>query len=220
MPAAQKRLQVIVHHDVLCAWSTIAVRRLEALRAELAGEMQLRYRAFPTRVEDRAMTAEELSRVRRAVRRAQKEPEGKSLRAELWNGQDAPRSSLPALTALEAARLQGQDAHLLLLKMLHRMAHEQGINVSRTDVLFEAAGRLGLHMDRFAAAFASPETRSLILGGHRFASERGVRHVPTLVIGGRWMLSGLQDPGEYRARILSCFTKAGPEGVGPLGAAH
>jgi predicted DsbA family dithiol-disulfide isomerase len=221
MPIAQKRLSVIVHHDVLCAWSYLALRRLDPLGPALAGSIEFKYRPFPTRPHDAVMTKAELLRARRAVARAQEEPEGAKLRAELWRGPDAPRSSLPALAALEAARLQGQEAHQVLLRTLLRLAHEDGVNVSRTDVLFEVAGRQGLQMDRFAAAYASPETKRLILEGHGFAAQRGVCKVPTLVIGGRWMLSGLREMEEYRARILSCLTKVGPQGVGPLGgAAH
>ncbi len=76
---------------------------------------------------------------------------------------------------------------------MQRAALEQGVNVARTDVVFELASRVGLSMNDFSAAFHSEETRRLILDEHRLAASRGVRGVPTLVIGGRWMICGLRD---------------------------
>jgi hypothetical protein len=31
--------------------------------------------------------------------------------------------------------------------------------------------------------------------------------VPTLVIGNRWMISGLRETGEYRELLLACVSK-------------
>jgi predicted DsbA family dithiol-disulfide isomerase len=90
---------------------------------------------------------------------------------------------------------------------MQRAALEQGVNVSRTDVVFELASRVGLAMNDFSAAFHSEETRRLILDEHRLAASRGVRGVPTLVIGGRWMICGLRDLSEYREHILACLGK-------------
>jgi predicted DsbA family dithiol-disulfide isomerase len=87
-------------------------------------------------------------------------------------------------------------------------ALEQGVNVTRRDVVFELAARAGLQMNRFTAAFGAPETARLIREEHRLASSRGVRGVPTLVIADRWMVSGLREAAEYRDHILSCLGKA------------
>jgi predicted DsbA family dithiol-disulfide isomerase len=62
-------------------------------------------------------------------------------------------------------------------------------------------------MNDFSAAYHSEETRRLILDEHRLAASRGVRGVPTLVIGGRWMICGLRDTSEYREYILTCMGK-------------
>ena len=58
---------------------------------------------------------------------------------------------------------------------------------------------------RPAGAYA--ETRRLITEEHKIASERGVKGAPTLVIAGKWMLSGLRDVSEYREQILACMHK-------------
>src|SRR5678816_3760874 len=69
------------------------------------------------------------------------------------------------------------------------------------------AARAGLQMNRFTAAFGSSQTRRLIREEHRLARGRGVRRVPTLVIGNRWMISGLRETGEYRELLLACVGK-------------
>jgi len=120
---------------------------------------------------------------------------------------DVIRHDIARSAALEAARLQGPQARTFLARAMQRAALEQGVNVTRTDVIFELASRVGLNMSPFSAAFHSEDTRKLILDEHALAASRGVRGVPTLVIGGRWMVCGLREAAEYREHILSCMGK-------------
>jgi predicted DsbA family dithiol-disulfide isomerase len=161
------------------------------------------------RVVETPPSQRELRGLSEEVERAKAEPEpvARLLSTDLWLSGDPPRSSLPGLAALEAARLQGAQARTFLAKAMQRAALEQGVNVARTDVVFELASRVGLAMNDFSAAFHSEETRRLILDEHKLASSRGVRGVPTLIIGGRWMVCGLRDVAEYREHILSCMGK-------------
>ena len=207
MTGAGKPLQVFVHHDVLCVWSYIADLRLDAIRKELAELVRFRFCPFASRAGDGPLLEQELEQARRNVESARQEQEGKRLSVELWRGSDPPRSSLPALVALEAARLQGADAHHALLRAMQVAALEEGINVTRVDVAFELAGRVGLQMDRFAAAYGSPETKRLVIEEQRLAASRGVTETPSLAIGGRWLVSGLHERAEYQRKILDCLAK-------------
>jgi len=209
MKPLPKPLQITVYQDVLCSWCYLADQRLETLKHEFGELLRWRVRPYPLRVHDKRPTEKELRGLTAEVHRAQQEPEpvARLLTEELWRGGDAPRSSIPALAALEAARLQSPSARAQLARMMQRAALEQGINVTRTDVIFELASRVGLDMGPFAAAFHSDDTRKLILEEHELASSRGVRGVPTLVLGGRWMVCGLREVGEYREQILSCLGK-------------
>jgi len=200
-------LQVVVYQDVLCAWCYITDQRLDALRSEFGDALVWKSRPYALRVDDRVPGQEDRKAFLKELTRARKEPEGKNLSTELWKSADAPRSSVPPLIALEAARMQDPLAARALARSLAKTGLELGLNVSRTDVLFEVAQRLGLHMGRFAAAFESPDLRRLVLDEHKAACERGVRGVPTLVIGERWMISGLREQSEYRAHILECLRK-------------
>jgi predicted DsbA family dithiol-disulfide isomerase len=209
LPFMPKPLQITVYQDVLCAWCYLADSRLEVLRQEFRDVVRFRVRPYPLRVNDVLPTEKERRALAGEVKRAKEEvdPAAQLLTSELWTGSDAPRSSVPALAALEAARLQGPTARALLARAMQRAALEQGVNVTRNDVIFELASRVGLSMNAFAAAFASPQTRQLVMDEHRLAAGRGVRGVPTLVIGGRWMVCGLREVSEYREHILACLGK-------------
>lgn len=209
-----KPLPIVVYQDVLSAWCYVAESRLRALREEFGELLRWSARPFPMRVHEAQPTQREIDVLVKELRRAQREPEGSLLRPELWTTGDAPRSSVPALAALEAAKLQGPQAVAQLMAAMKRTALEQGVNVTRTDVVLELASRVGLDMNRFVAAFQSPETTRLILEEHRLASERGVRGVPTVVIGGRWMISGLRALPEWRRHLLECLGKSGLSGLG------
>lgn len=209
MKPLPKPLQITVYQDVLCSWCYLADLRLETLKQEFGDLIRWRVRPYPLRVHDKRPTEKELRGLTEEVRRAQQEPEpaAKLLTTELWQGGDAPRTSIPALAALEAARLQSPAARSHLARAMQQAALEQGVNVTRTDVIFELASRVGLDMSPFSAAYHSDNTRKLILDEHQLAASRGVRGVPTLVIAGRWMVCGLRDLSEYREHILTCLGK-------------
>lgn len=209
MKPSSKPLQITVYQDVLCSWCYLADLRLDTLKQEFGDSLRWSVRPYPLRVHDKRPTNKELRGLTEEVRRAQQEPEevARLLSTELWQGPDAPRSSIPALVALEAARLQGTAARGHLARAMQRAALEQGVNVTRTDVIFELASRVGLDMSPFSVAYHSEDTRKLILDEHRLATSRGVRGVPTLVIAGRWMVCGLREVSEYREHILTSLGK-------------
>lgn len=207
MTRSRRPLTVYFYRDLLCTWCHVAEARLAAVRSEFGDLIDWRVRPYALRIDEAIPTDRELRLWMDGLKRARREPEGKALSAEIWMGGDPPRSSIAPLAAVEAALLQGQDAADRMAQALSRAGLEQGLNITRSDVVLELATRLGLDMNRFTAAWQSPQTRRLILEEHRLASARGVTRVPTLVIGGRWMLSGLKRPSEYRQHLLDCLQK-------------
>ena len=207
MQRAPKPLEIVVYQDVLCAWCYVAERRLEILRQEFGQAIRWTSRPYALRLKEATPSPQELHDWVEDLERARREPEGRELSKDLWMSADPPRSSVPALAALEAARLQGTNVAAQLARCMQRAALQHGLNVARADVALELASSVGLDMNRFSAAWQSPETRKLVLEEHRLASTRGVKGVPTLVIGGRWMLSGLRGTREYRRHILDCLGK-------------
>lgn len=205
LPRPIRPLEITIHQDVLCPWSYLADLRLEVVRQEFGPLLRWRVRPFPLRIKEESPTRRERGRSLAELHHARLEhdPAAAALSSELWTSGDVPRSSLPALIALESVRALGPTARPRLARALQRAALEQGINVSRSDVLFELVHRQGLDMDRFERAFRNPSKRELVLREHAQASSRGIRRVPTVVIGGRWMIPGLREIAEYRELILS-----------------
>src|SRR5678816_1880293 len=99
---------------------------------------------------ERFASESEIARAVKQLTSAARERESLPLRPELWTSGDPPRSSMEPLAALEAARLQGEPARLELQMRLRHAALEQGLNVTRPDIVFELAERTGLQMNRLS----------------------------------------------------------------------
>jgi len=207
MALPHRPLEIAVYQDVFCAWCYLADARLEPLRLELGEAVRWSWRPYALRIPDSALSERERAAWSAEILRAKREPDGSRLTDALWTGADAPRSSVLPLMALEAARLQGKDAFHAFMGAVRRAALEQAVNVARPDVLFEIAGALRLDMNRFSAAFQSPETRRLVVEEYRIAADRGIPGAPAVVIGNRWMICGLREASEYRTLVLECLNK-------------
>lgn len=198
---------LVLYEDPLSPWCLVAERRVLAAMDELASAFTLKLEPFPTRLDDRAMTRTERRDLARAARKAAKEPEAAGTTPELWLSIDPPLTSLPALTALAAARLQGTTREAALRIAIREAALFRGLNVSRTDVLLELAERAGLDVGRFSGALCAPATAQRVRESVGEAQDRGVRDAPALVIADEWLVAGARSADEYRA-ILSRYATA------------
>ncbi|MFL5318036.1 MAG: DsbA family protein [Myxococcaceae bacterium] len=208
MHRAGPLLDICVYEDVLCPWCFVLGSRLSLLKEELGEWAKWRTRPYPLWLKDAAMAEKDVRAALEEVKRAKAEPEGRALSTELWTSVQPPRSSVPALVALEAAKLQGEVKQRDFAKLLQHAALMQGVDVTRPDAALELAAKAGLDMNRFTPAYQSEELKKLVLEEHRLAKGRGVKGVPTLVVNGRWMISGLRDVSEYRELLLTCLKKA------------
>lgn len=200
-------LDICIYQDMLCPWCFVLESRVEVLRRELGSWATWRTRPFPLWLKEAALSEKDIKSALSEVQRAKEEPEGVLLSGELWRTQP-PRSSVPAMVALEAAKLQGEARMMELSRALKNAALIQGVDVTRPDTTLEIAARAGLDMNRFTAAYQSASLKKLVLEEHRMAKGRGVKGVPTLVVNGRWMISGLRDLSEYRELLYDCLKKS------------
>jgi predicted DsbA family dithiol-disulfide isomerase len=189
----------VLYEDPLSPWCLVAERRILMAMEDLAGAFTLRLEPFPTRVEPRAMSKTERQAFARIARRAAKEPEAAGTTADLWLSGDPPLTSLPALTALAAARLQGTTRENALRAALREAALVRGLNVARTDVLLELAERAGLDLGRFAGALFAPATAARVREALEEAQDKGVREAPALVIADEWLVAGIRKTEDYRS---------------------
>jgi predicted DsbA family dithiol-disulfide isomerase len=190
----------VLYEDPLSPWCLVAERRILAALEDVEYAFgPLDFEPFPTRLEPRAISRTERQALARAVRKAARQPEAAGITADLWLSPDPPLSSIPALTALAAARLQGRTREAALRTALREAALVRGLNVSRPDVLVELAERVGLDLGRFTCAFCAPATEQRVRDALDEAIDKGIRVAPALVIGDEWLVAGPRPIEEYRA---------------------
>src|SRR6266568_8478526 len=137
-PSNSFPIELVLYGDVVSPWCWLAEKRIGAAAKLLDGFFApLRHAPFPLRPEPRAPSPAERRASASEVRKAARQPDGGFLSPDLWITGDAPSSSLPALAALAAARLQGPEWEELLRERLREAALVTGLNVARPDVLIE-----------------------------------------------------------------------------------
>ncbi len=197
-PAA---VELVLYHDVLCAWCYAADARLAYLRDQYGSQVYWRLRPYPLRPEEQLPDKKQRAVLARHFRRLARQPEGAGVKAELWTGEDPPSSSLPPLIALEAALPQGPAMQRALLEAMRRKAFVEGINVARRDVQVELAAQVGLEVGRFVERLDDPRLQQEVTGAAEEAEALGIKGVPALVIDGEWLMQGCRDLSEYRQVI-------------------
>jgi predicted DsbA family dithiol-disulfide isomerase len=208
-------VSLVLYEDPLSPWCLVAERRLRAALEDAPGAFApLRLEPFPLRAEPRALTAKERRALVRLARRAAKEPEAAGVTPDLWLSDDPPLTTLPALAALEAARLQGPAREAAFRGALREAALVRGINATRRDVLYELAGQAGLDVARFATALGAPATERRVIESFEDALGKGIDTAPALVIGDEWLVAGPRSADEYRS-VLRRYAAArlGLQGV-------
>ncbi|GAC1338144.1 MAG: hypothetical protein NVS2B9_02730 [Myxococcales bacterium] len=200
-------VEVVLYHDVLCAWSYVVDARLAHLRDEYGTAIRWRYRAYPLRPDEELPGRKERAVLARHFRRVAKEPEGAGVVPDLWTGRDPPTSSLPPLIALEAALPEGIEAQRQLLRALKEAAFLRGINVARRDVILELAANAGLDVPRFVSRLDDPRSAAEVESAIDEAEAIGIKGCPALVIGDEWMMQGCRDLSEYRHVIDKYLTE-------------
>jgi predicted DsbA family dithiol-disulfide isomerase len=206
MPA--EPVSLVLYDDPLSPWCLVAERRVRAALDELQhAYAPLRIEPFPLRAEPRALTPSERRAFVRAAKKAAREPEAQGITADLWLGRDPPHSTLPALAAVIASRLQGAAREVALREALRDAALVRGLDPTRRDVLLELAAAAGLDVARFDAALSAPSTERRVLECFDEALAKGIEAAPALVIGDEWLVAGPRSAEEYQ-RVLQRYASA------------
>jgi predicted DsbA family dithiol-disulfide isomerase len=193
------RIELVLHVDLLSPWCWIAEERIAHAAESFGRFSELVLSPFPLRPDPRIPSARERRLRVRDLLRAAQEPEGQRFSPELWAASDPPACSLPPLIAVAAARFLGAAEERAMRDALRRAALLGGLNIGRMDVVLELAERLGLDMDLFTTAALSPATERSVRFRYEAALDRGICEVPSLVIGGEWLVSGTRAVLEYRS---------------------
>jgi len=176
--------------------------RLRKLKQELGDRLVIRWRPFPLRpVPDPTATFKGTYR-EEAWRRCQALAGDAGVEFRLWEREDFPTSSLPALEAAKCAALQGEEAFERLHLALYEAFFTRGVNIGRPEKVLEVVREAGLDMERFQADYETGQAREWVLADYEEAVRtHGVRAIPTVLFDGKRIV-GAVPLEEYR-RLLA-----------------
>jgi predicted DsbA family dithiol-disulfide isomerase len=191
-------VRLVVYSDYLCPWCYLAEHRLEQLRAEAGGALELEWRSFLLR--PRPEPGRDLLKFVRYTQswlRPASEPDAPVFR--VWESTEGPPShSVPAHLAAKAAAALGPDAFAALHGRLLRAYFEESRDISAAATLRALWAEAGLP----EAAFASVgDERHLAetLAEHDEAISLGITGVPAVRVAGTdAFVLGAQPLATYR----------------------
>lgn len=125
--------------------------------------------------------------------------------------EDPLHSSFPPSIAFKAAQMQNEEKAILFLRIVREMVFLQKKNITRWEVLENAAGQAGLDLLQFKEDF---EGKAMVLFGEdlKLAKEWGVRGFPTMFFldrsGRKEMVYGLKPYSVYESALLKLIPAA------------
>lgn len=213
--SAPARVALDLWSDVMCPWCVIGLAQIDKALALLGDEVNatIRFHPFelnpdmPDEGEEQAAhiqrkygrTPEQSAGVRETLRQAAERAgysfdyvgAGEAPPAMMWNTRLAHRLLTWALHDF------GPEKQMPLKRALFDAHFKERRNVSDPEVLAAIAESVGL--DRVAAlrAMIDPQIDAMVVAGQRQAWDMNVSGVPALVINGKLIVPGAQEPQVY-----------------------
>ena len=117
---------------------------------------------------------------------------------QMWNRDDYPNWSLPALEAAKCAALQGPEAANDVHFRLFRGFFEQGVNIAQPEEILTLVQQAALDFDRFVADFETGVTRQAILDEYEEAHNTYMIYaIPTVIFNNDERVVGAVPSEEY-----------------------
>ncbi|WP_170397856.1 DsbA family oxidoreductase [Ruegeria arenilitoris] len=209
-------VQIDIVSDVVCPWCIVGFRQLDLALQQENVLARLRWHPFelnPTMapegqnlrehiMEKYGTTAEQSQQARDRLTQ---------LGAELgfaFNFDDDSRmvNTFAAHQLLDWAESQGRQ-HPLKLALFQAYFTDQK-DVSQTDVLLDAVAATGLDADAARSALESGAHVTAVRQKQEFWTSRGISGVPSMVFGGKYLLTGAQGTDTYAQVLQRCLTEA------------
>jgi predicted DsbA family dithiol-disulfide isomerase len=167
--------------------------------------LQIERRAFPLRPAPEATTPFQGTRREVTWRRIAAMVEADGIAWKLWQREDYPNWSLPALEAAKCAALQNSKAADDMHFRLFRGFFEEGVNIARPEEILALARQAPLDYDRFVTDFESGMTRRAILDEYDEAVNSSMVYaIPTVIFNDRERVVGALPIEEYM-KVLEKF---------------
>jgi predicted DsbA family dithiol-disulfide isomerase len=193
-----KPVRLVVYSDYLCPWCYLAEHRLEQLRAEAGGALELEWRSFLLR--PRPEPGRDLLKFVRYTQswlRPAAEEDAPVFR--VWESTEGPPShSVPAHLAAKAAAALGPEAFAALHGRLLRAYFEESRDISAEGTLRALWAEAGLPEPAFAAC-GDARLLERTLAEHDEAVGLGITGVPAVRVAGTdAFVLGAQPMAVYR----------------------
>ncbi len=209
-------VQVDIVSDVVCPWCIIGFRQLDLALQQLGILARLRWHPFelnpnmpPEGQNLREHIAEKYGSTPEQSQQARDRLT--SLGAELgfsFNFNDESRivNTFSAHQLLDWAEGQGRQ-HPLKLALFDACFTQQR-DVSDIDVLMDAVGTVGLDPKAARVALKSGAHGAPVREKQQFWTSRGISGVPSMVFGGKYLLTGAQGTDTYAQVLQRCLAEA------------
>lgn len=212
------RLSIEIWSDVMCPWCLIGWGQLSRALAELEGEIdaEVRWRPFelnpdmPTEGEDQqahisrkyGRSEDEMRDTRERMRAIAREAgvsldyagEGEAPPAMMWNTFEAHRLLAWALDSGPAKQTE------LKLALFRAHFNERRL-IGERPVLLDVAEDCGLDRAAAAAALDDESLAARVRAEERQALDMNITGVPAMVVAGRFLIPGAQQPETYVAAL-------------------
>lgn len=209
------RLTIDIWSDVMCPWCLVGWGQLSRALAELEGEIEaeVRWRPFelnpdmaPDGVDQQAHLKQKVGRseadlreMRERIREIAREAgvsidyagEGEAPPAMMWNTFDAHKLLAWALDS------EGPAKQTELKLALFRAHFNRRRRIGDRAVLLDIAGECGLDRDAASAALDDPALAARVRDEERQALDMNITGVPAMVVEGRFLIPGAQQPETY-----------------------
>ena len=211
--------------DVMCPWCVIGVRQLETALAGMVGEVAttIRFHPFelnpdmPREGEDQrahimrkyGRTADEAAQGRERLREVGRQAgysfdytgAGDPPPAMMWNTRDAHKLLVMAL------RDHGPVVQAQLKNALFDAHFQARRNVSDHDVLVDVATGVGIAGGEARAALDDAELDAIVTAGEQQAWDWNISGVPAMIVNGKYLIPGAQDPATYANALRRVVAK-------------
>ena len=210
-----KKLTIDIYSDVMCPWCIIGYSQLQKGLAQLQGEIEAEVRWLPFELnpdmppegeESVAHIARKYGRTAEQAKAGRDQMLGMGERAGYsfaYTGAGEPppsllRNTFAAHKLLKWALIEGGAAVQNRLKLALFDAHfQQRRDVSDADVLVELAAAQGLDPTGARAALTDEALGVIVKREEAQAYDMNVTGVPSMLIQGKYMIPGAQEPEVY-----------------------
>jgi predicted DsbA family dithiol-disulfide isomerase len=217
MSATREPVTIDVVSDVVCPWCFIGKRRLEkalALKPEIPVEVRFHPYFLNPWVPRAGMDRKDYLTTKFGS------PEGYGQIAERVKAA-AAADGLTYASERMTRQPNTLDCHRLIRwsgaigkaaamkQRLMDLYFTEGADLSNPDVLAQAAADIGLDRDEVRGWLASERDIEAVESQARAAQEAGINGVPFFILGGRYAISGAQDPQQLAEAIARADAEVG-----------